>query len=201
MTFSLILLYLVKSRASFYAFFVIYLIFLLKELGFKNFFYLIIFSSLFCYVLIILDLVKVNTRMFGIYNMIKDGSFNERLEQFKYGLEAIKSNWFFGQYGGQVIYHEGSMYESGLGSYMHNFLSFWRQFGILFFITFTIFYFSRLLKVFKLWIYGHKNSDYVFYIGLYMAIGILLFHSYSYPYIWFAMTLMHLYSINNSKNV
>lgn len=201
MTFIAILLFLIQSRASFYAFCVVYLIFLLKEMGFKNFFFIVLFFIVFSFIFLMITNIELDQRMFAITQLNKDGSFNERIEQFKYGFEAIKNNWFFGQYGGQVIYNEGAIYSNGLGSYMHNWLSFWRQFGIIFFIIFTIFYFSRLFMIFELWINNYKYSDFIFYLGLYMSVNILLFHSYNYPYIWFVLTIMHLYLIDSKKYV
>lgn len=89
----------------------------------------------------------------------RDSSFNERIEQFKYGLDAIKGSWFFGQYLGQTIVCQDSVYLSGFGSYMHNLLSFWRQYGVIFFIIFTIFYFSRLIKIYFLWKNTKENNS------------------------------------------
>ncbi len=199
MTFILLLLFIIKSRASFYSFFIVYLIFLIKEIGFKNFFYLFLFFIIFFLLLYSFDIIRIDTRMFGFTVIRKDSSFSERMEQFKYGLDAIKNNYFFGQYLGQTIIHSDSVYKSGLGSYMHNWLSFLRQFGIIFFMVFTIFYFSRLIKVYKPWKKHNKNSDFIFYLGFYMFINILLFHSYTYSYIWFVLTVMHLYVIDEQR--
>ena len=197
----LILLFFINSRAAFYSFFVIYLIYILKEIGYKKSLYLLLSILLLSILLYSFNIVNLDERMFGITTINQDGSFNERLEQFKYGFEAIKNNWFFGQYGGQVIFHDGSIYKNGLGSYMHNIFSFWRQFGVLFFIIFVIFYFSRLLKIYNLWKTNNIKYNFIFYLGLYMSINILFFHSYDYPQIWFVFILMHLYIMDECKNV
>ena len=45
------------------------------------------------------------------------------------GLSDINENFFYGKYGGQIIQYGES------GYYIHNILSYWRQFG---FITFLL---------------------------------------------------------------
>ncbi|MFW5607154.1 MAG: hypothetical protein ACOCM0_06155 [Campylobacter hyointestinalis] len=82
MTFILFLLFFIKSRASFYAYFIVYFVFLAKEIGYKNFFYLILISILSFLILYCLEFIKIDTRVFGITTIYRDSSFNERIEQF-----------------------------------------------------------------------------------------------------------------------
>ncbi|MBF7071674.1 hypothetical protein [Aliarcobacter butzleri] len=138
--------------------------------------------------------------MIGISQISQDGSFNERLEQFKYGIEAIKNNWFFGQYAGQVIFHEGSKYSAGLGSYMHNILSFYRQYGLVFFLIFSIYYLYLYLKIYLQFLKSDDEKiETSFYFGTLVLMYLLFFHAYDYPFIWFAFAFMNFVHLENKN--
>jgi len=202
MTFILVVLFLIKSRATFFSFLIVYVLFIVKEIGLKNSVYLFIFFIILSLFMIVNDDSSLDRRMFGVFQGKYDSSLNERIAQFKYGIEAIKNNWFWGEYAGQIIVHKTG-YESGtMGAYMHNLLSFWRQFGLLFFLIFMITYCYGLYKISLEW----KNSDsfkiqFIFYVSLFLLIELLLFRSYTFPYFWFSLGLMytHLHTVNVGK--
>jgi len=198
-TLVLFLAYVLKSRATFYSLLVVYIFFIIKELGFKNFFVLCLFALVSLVVLNNLNLITLDTRMFGVLQGKSDGSLNERLLQFEYGLEAIKNNLIFGQYAGQIIIHESGYRSGEMGAYMHNFLSYWRQFGIVFFILFVYLYLNATLRLLKEWIYNsNKINQTLFYLVLFFGIESLLFRSYSNTYVWFVLGIVYMY-FNTSK--
>ena len=79
-----------------------------------------------------LNIISIDNRMFGVLQGKDDGSLNERLLQLQYGIEGIKNNIIFGEYAGQVIIHDSGYRSGSMGSYVHNFISYWRQFGLVF---------------------------------------------------------------------
>jgi len=194
MTILLVSLYLIKSRAIFYSFFIVYLIFIVRLLGVRNAFYLALSFIVTVIISLYFDLINIDRRMFGINQILSDSSFNERVEQFKYGISAIKNNWVWGEFAGQIVKHKVG-YQSGMmGAYMHNFLSFWRQYGFIFFILFSFSYFYLLLKITLLWLKNSENRklEFVYYLGLYYTILLLFFQGYNQPHVWFSMVLMYI---------
>lgn len=199
-TLVLIMLYFIHSRASFYSFIVVYTFFILKELGVKKSIYIFFTILAVSSILYFFNIIEPSKRMLGISQISQDGSFNERLEQFKYGIEAIKNNWFFGQYAGQVIFHEGSKYSAGLGSYMHNILSFYRQYGLVFFLIFSIYYLYLYLKIYLQFLKSDDEKiETSFYFGTLVLMYLLFFHAYDYPFIWFAFAFMNFVHLENKN--
>jgi len=194
MTLILIMLFIIKSRGAFYSFIIVYCIFLIKEIGLKNSMYLGLSVLLMAIFVLYMDLINIDKRMFDIHQISNDGSFNERIQQFKYGISAIKENWFWGEFAGQVIVHEIGYRSGNMGAYMHNILSFWRQYGLVFFLAFSLTYFYLLFKVFILWIKNSENNkiQFIFFIGTFFAVTLLFFQGYNQPHVWFAMTLMYI---------
>lgn len=202
MSFLFLVLFIIKSRAIFYSFAVVYFIYLIKELGLKKVFYLSLVCISGVIILLYFDIINIDKRMLGLHKITQDGSFNERLEQFKYGIEAIKQNWFWGEFAGQVIVHEHG-YKSGIMSaYMHNILSFWRQYGFALFICFSLLYYYKLYQTFFLWIQNKNNKkiQFTFFIGLYHGILLLFFQGYNEPLIWFSLALMFICVRDNIYN-
>ena len=188
-----LILYYLKSRAAFYGFFIVFCLFFMKNVGVKFLVLLLVMMLIAFFFNINYEVVSLNQRMLGIDKVTQDESFIERVEQFKFGLIAIKDNWFWGQYGGQVIVHEGAHYPVNIGSYMHNALSFWRQYGLVFFVVFSAYYSYLLFRLFILWVKSVDTEvDFSFYLGALFFIYLLFFYSYSYYYIWFVFMLMHL---------
>lgn len=191
-TLVLIILYFIQSRASFYSFVVVYTFFIIKELGIKKSIYLFFTILAISYFLYISNIIEPNKRMLGVSKISQDGSFSERIEQFKYGFEAIKNNWFFGDYAGQVVAKEGSRYSAGLGTYMHNALSFYRQYGLVFFLIFSICYLYLYFKIFLQFIKSNdKKIETSFYFGTLVLIYLLFFHAYDYYFIWFSFAFIN----------
>lgn len=195
-TFSLFLIYTIKSRATFYSFIVIYILFLFNEFGFKNLIYLLFLSLIVMFSLFEIKDVVIDKRMFGILNGSVDGSLSERILQFKSGIVDIENNFLFGKFSGQMESNLLEYTNVGMGSYIHSALSYWRQFGLIFFLLFII---SYLYPGYKLYIYRRNAkrqnnlSDLLLYLYLFSLIELLLFRSYTDSYPWLVLGMLYTY--------
>ena len=170
------------SRASLYCFILTSFIFLFKTN--KVFF----FSLLLCILSILYFGVSqeiIEDRMFRIIFGGTDASYNMRAEDLSRGLEDLRNDWILGSFMGDVENNFGKS-----GEYIHNYISFWRQFGILPFVVFVstlIYYFSIITKV---WFSSNNKDRYVnilFYLSLFSILEIISSRSFVYPYIWFSI--------------
>ncbi len=75
------------------------------------------------------------------HNLLMDKSFSERKEVFMEQLNRIDVWWFRGEYAGQVRQYRE------LGCYMHNWLSFWQQYGLIPFLLFVGLYLGQYAVV------------------------------------------------------
>ena len=128
-----------------------------------------------------LDVLQ-HMRMFSIFFGVDadvDGSAQARQHLVEINLKDIKNNWLIGNYGGQ--------YEMfGLaGAYIHNVLSFWRQFGLFTFMG--ILGLLGILGMRSFWIIKRRREEgYLLVLfTMYVALGIFLSKSYVYPTLWF----------------
>jgi len=196
------LLYIISSRASFYSFFLIYLLFLIKEYPFKYIVYLFLSFFIVLIVLFISNDINISGRMIGIRpnGNFQDGIY-ERIMQFQYGINSIKENWFFGDYAGQALVYDTGYRSGHIGAYMHNWLSFWRQYGLVFFTIFTILYAYGLYYFTIKW---KKSKDYIvdiiFYLSIFMLISLLFMRSYNNLFVWLVLGMMYVYIEINQKN-
>src|SRR6056297_2487183 len=97
-------------------------------------------------------LQEANARMFVFLDLEQDSSFNARQELFDKGVRAIKNHWYTGDLAGQTEY-------GGLGSYIHNYLSLWRQFGLFAFMLFIILILFLIYRIFSILWKVFLNSD------------------------------------------
>lgn len=198
--FSFIALFAFNSRSSLYTFLIIIPIFLL--INKRSLKYTVI---LFCTLAILLPLIgvnfekieSVNSRMMAIQNLADDGSFVIRKELQQRGLKDLRDNWFWGNYNGQLAY-------GGLGAYIHNYLSLWRQFGFIPFVCFIILVFLLIRKIFTLnfkLCYQKKTlspEDFFLVLGsVFCVIEIAVARSFVSPYVWLFIGM----SIQNRPSV
>ncbi len=119
--------------------------------------------------------------VFGSYDL----SQSMRQDQLEKGLSRLSESWLLGDFMGDV---EDSFGEKG--NYIHNYLSFWGQFGLIPFIVLIITAFSYYYKIFKYW---WKNQNirgvplFLFYISIFMLSEIIIARSFLYPYIWMSI--------------
>ena len=123
----------------------------------------------------LVNIISPNKRMFNLEAALKGGSMRERSLMFTHGINDIKNSPIFGSIGGQLILKE----KPDKGSYIHNYLSIWRQFGIIPFIIFCSFVIFSFKKIFK-----YPIDNHYFLLLLFLSFEILFFRSYKYTYIW-----------------
>lgn len=68
--------------------------------------------------------------------------FNARLKQMSLQLPDLRENWFWGDYAGQTRH-----FEKTIGHYIHNYLSFWRQYGLIPFLLFVGLYLTQYIII------------------------------------------------------
>jgi hypothetical protein len=85
---------------------------------------------------------------------------------------------------------------------MHNWLSYWRQFGIVFFLIFTLSYLYGIYYIFSIWLKKDKAIvNILFYLSLFIGVELLIFRSYGDTLVWFVFALLYLYIYNDKKGV
>jgi len=182
---SIVFLFLFVSRTSLYVFVLLFpIIIYLTKNSFKYFLLIFLILSLIVYSYEFIDtLMAMNSRMFAFQQINEDSSVISRSFLYKEGVSAIKNNWFLGDYAGQIKY-------GGIGSYIHNYLSLWRQFGLIPFIYFCVLMvfclnkFYYILKKFQINV-ELLSEEYFFIVGgVFCIIEIIAARSYVTPYIW-----------------
>jgi len=170
------------GRTPFYLMIVISFIMLLRDFNLNyKFMFVIIIIVATIYIVSFFDLES--SRMFHFLLTGEDSSWDARTLQKSYGYQDIKDNWFLGAYAGQFYNHELTF-----GSYIHNFLSFYRQFGLAVILLLTCI-FLRIGKNYYLWyrkLYSEK-VDYIFYLGFFVILEIIFSRSYTLPYLFFVL--------------
>jgi len=104
------------------------------------------------------------------------------------GWEGILNHWLLGDYGGQVK-HFGD-----LGSYIHNILSYWRQYGIVPFVLIIalLWVLSKNIFLVKAHRYPRYMSDIYFFkmVSVFLVVEGLVARAYSSPFLWLAVGIM-----------
>lgn len=135
---SVFILFLLGSRSSLFVYLFVSILLLYKKKCliismfsiFLSFFIIMISSSALS---LFSNFIDDNYRMFAILISSDEGSAVTRGLLAQRGLEDIKNNWLTGNLGGQVQFG-GTLW----GGYIHDFRSYWRQFGIIAFVTYCI---------------------------------------------------------------
>lgn len=185
---SSICLFLIGSRTAFFSYLFVIIILITKySLGQKNQLFLscLIFFG-FLYYLSTTDyfIIIQHSRMIEFFITKYDSSLNSRATFFFEQWPNLLDHWLYGDYAGQV-----SQYGS-LGSYIHNYLSLWRQYGLIPFVCFVSFTIFLYKKVLFLWIDNKESNIFCFVFGYmtFMLVEIIISRSYSFPYIWFGLS-------------
>lgn len=183
---SAVTLFALLSRASFYFF--IFIIFL--DLFKKNrlFFILILLSSA-----IFLFENYYNFKSNRMLRVVSgmDKSKMIRQELLENGINQLKSDWVLGNFMSEVEYYDGKT-----GFYIHNYLSFWKQFGIVPFFLLIIMIIVNYSKLFLKWILGRDNDNYflfLFYFTTFVILEITFARSYQHPFIWISISAIPVY--------
>ena len=115
-----------------------------------------------------------------------DLSSSMREDQLEIGLQDLSETWILGRFMGDVDKNFGLE-----GDYIHNYLSFWRQFGI---VSFTIFCYVNLSNFIKLYSFIRNKKcrlneieSFLFYFTLFCLIQIIVARSFVSSYVWLSM--------------
>ena len=186
---SSICLFALFSRASFYCFILTSIVFLYKK-NKRAMFSLVGLSA-------ILLFINLDNNSFTDNRMIRmvfgsyDLSHSMREQQLEKGVESLYDSWLLGDFMGDVEDSFGKK-----GNYIHNYLSFWRQFGFIPFILLITIALSSFTKIFIYWL---RNSNikgvplFLFYISIFTLSEIILARSFLYPYIWMSIGGISMY--------
>lgn len=125
--------------------------------------------------------IETNNRMFAILNLSLDQSFIERQSFVKKGIEDFKDNVIFGNFGGQTkIFVPSKQRSPRWGGYIHDFRSYWRQFGLMG-VLFTTITFLLALKFIK--------ESYYRELSIYVLAVSLFSRSFVFPYMFIILGL------------
>jgi O-antigen ligase len=187
---TIILLYITASRTTFYFSIITFiLLYIYKFIKAKKLLKLSLIILLVIFLLTLINIPSLNNfvenRMLilSYQSLIEDRSFQERFQQFEYGLNDLKENWFLGEH--MSYYRYG-----GQGAYMHNWLSFWLAYGIFPFILFIFLVLSLLIKILT---FNYKKStekglaEFIISLFIFTLLSIIFSRSYTYIYIWLSL--------------
>jgi hypothetical protein len=189
---SIFILFVIGSRAALFVYIAVSLLYF-----FKNYNYMklaSIFLIIFSIVIVFIDhnnIVIENNRIFSVIsgNLKNDSSKISRVVLDDYGINDISNNIFSGSYANQYYSLNSS------GSYMHNILSYYRQFGLfvfIFIIFLLLFVFKRYYEYFVL---NHtKIEAYIPYLSLFIVLECIFFRSYNTAHFWLAIGLLSNYT-------
>ncbi len=122
-----------------------------------------------------------NFRMFSVFIDPNEGSSVTRGVLAQKGLLDIKNNFFTGVLGGQV-FHGGDLW----GGYIHDFRSYWRQFGLIVFIIYVSLLFFLNLHNFKLVLLKPEGKNIFAFSGLlFFTVESVFARAYLSTYIYF----------------
>ena len=192
---SSICLFALFSRASFYCFILTSIVFLYKKNKIAMF-------SIIALSLTIL-FINLDNNSFTDNRMIRmivgsyDLSQSMREDQLEKGINSLSEAWLLGDFMGDV---EESFGEKG--NYIHNYLSFWRQFGFIPFLLMIIIAFFSFVKIFIYWWKTNNINGlplFLFYISVFTLSEIILARSFLYPYIWMSIGGVSSYFFNKKE--
>jgi len=118
----------------------------------------------------------------------QDESLQARIMQFQKGIDVLREKPIFGEF----------LYEYRLfgntGSYVHNILSYWLEYGLINFLIIFVPYFVYLVKSYRYFRrYGDKMLEALFFSGVYVTLTLLLARSYVFMTFWihYALTISY----------
>lgn len=116
-------------------------------------------------------------RFISLFNLSEDNSANARTILLESGLIDIFENPIFGKFGGQLTSSISDAWGWRWGAYVHNFLSYYRQFGLLGFILFTLVFFKSSYGLYKI-------SDKYIVLLMFLSFSVVVSRSYAFGYIF-----------------
>lgn len=195
---SILSLFLINSRFSLFCYLFLGLLVIIYRFRKKGVLLLTVFILLLLLFgnSIVENEIFMNSRIgYLVFNTSEDGSLITRINQINSGINAIRNNWFIGDLRGQVLY--GGSY----GSYIHNILSYWRQYGL---IPFLLFSFTLILTWFYYFYILKFNNNrslliLVFIYLVYTTTGVLFAKSFVYTHIYYSIGIV--FSLSKSNKI
>ena len=191
-----ICLFALLSRAALYCFIITSVIFLYKK---NKILSLCLITSLVAFLFLNLNNNEItDNRMVRLIFGAYDISQSTRQNQLDAGIEDLSSVWILGDFMGDVDDNFGLR-----GNYIHNYLSFWRQFGFIPFLAFAVILLGCSFKIFKYWIANKEVKElplFLFCFTLFALLEIVLARSFVHPYIWMSIGGINAYFNYSKKN-
>lgn len=160
---SLLVLYFLGARSEFYGFVIVAFVSWLVAMRSSTLLIRLFFSAIFVCCLILFFSIQISefsNRQFEIFKVFQSTSVARRLQYLSQGWHYISNSVVLGDYAGQLRNGE-------FGSYIHNLLAAWRQFGILGFgLYFSLSILSLLIPVNR--VVFRESNDPNWRIALYM---------------------------------
>ncbi len=183
---NIIALFFINSRSALIGYFIFFFLFVYIRYGKVYFFKLISLSSVFG-VLVVFKMKSIieayNDRILRLFfNKEGDTSLLARDHLLDQGIVRIKENWFSGDFKGQLAYGEA-------GSYIHNILSYWSQFGLIVFMLVCLLILAGIVVI----IQRKRNLPYENFVmtyGFYTMLVLLVSKSYMYNNIYLTFGLI-----------
>jgi hypothetical protein len=181
---SIVCLYLISSRSSLYGFmFVLPFIFRNTKHVMIRVTFIVLAALMLVFFLLNAEAL-MSSRMLKFLFTGEDHSFYLREVIMERNMGDILNNWFWGDYAGQLRH-------GVFGFYIHNYLSLWRQFGLIPFLIFL-----ALLAPFSVWFVKwlrgkkYQEYDFLFYMVLFLLVEIIFTRAYKSHYIWIGLGIM-----------
>ncbi len=196
--FSMIPLFFLLSRSALYMFIVTVLIYMYYYSGKKD--KIVIVAIVVATILYLINSGYISqdileTRQLRFFTSGEDSSFHERELQIASGIQAIKEHPIIGDYAGDVIAYNAT------GGYIHNYLSMWRQYGLLPFLI-IVFLAIYLIKEIYKWLKNKKDysMEYKFFIllSIFVLLEIITARSINSPYLFYLVGILSGMQKNNS---
>lgn len=128
-------------------------------------------------------------RFMSLLDYKNDKSYIERSVLLEAGIDDVIQNPLFGDFGGQLRHVSINKFGNRWGAYIHNILSFYRQFGLIVFIYVSVLIYKSV-KILS----SHKK-DYLPFL-FFIVVSIIISRSYVFPFIFFIFGL----TVNVLKN-
>ncbi len=188
---SILILYLIGSRSSLYAFSLASLILVLVEVraafreGLQTRAVLLVLSLVSLSVMAFIYTERLSgTRMFEFLYTGRDSSWEARVEGLSVGLETILEAPILGSFGSDVRYF------GEIGNYIHNYLEVYRQFGLVPFLLIVVAIGLSIRVVYRRLdsLSGERRKLLVF-LGSFTVLSVISARSWAFSYIFLSIGL------------
>lgn len=176
------ILFMVGARSEFYAFVLLLLSYhFLSAYKVKSSFIVIILFAVFSTGLFINYYEKISeSRQLNITSVSKDESWQMRQQMQDFSLKVIKDHPIFGQFGGHGYFSDAN--GQNVGSYSHNILSGYANYGLIFFILFAAMCYLSFIYSTLQFIKNPKDEDWIFAFLFTFLVAFLI--TFSKPVFW-----------------